>query len=168
MTTQAITLAAVVRKAAASDSHGIAKLVNTFAFKKSDGSGQLIPLTKENILSLISKGSFYVAEQEGQVVACCSVVEYDGIAELRSLAVSQEYQKKGLGTALIQMCVQEAKQRGHSALYTLTQQQNFGLFERAGFKKSDTKPTEKLSRDCETCELYKSESCNETVFKKEL
>lgn len=166
MTTQTITLAAVVRKAAAPDSQGIAQLVNTFTFKKSDGSGQLKPLAIADISSLISKGLFYVAEQEGQVVACSSVVEYDGIAELRSLAVSQEHQKKGLGTALVQMCVQEAEQRGHSTLYTLTQQQNFGLFERAGFKKSDTTPPEKLSRDCKTCEIY--DSCNETVFKKEL
>lgn len=166
MTTRTSTLAAVVRKAVDSDSRGIAQLVNIFAFKKSDGSGQLKPLAIADISSLISKGLFYVAEQEGQVVACGSVVEYDGMAELRSLAVSQQHQGKGLGAALIQMCAQEAKQRGHSTLYTLTQHQNFGLFERAGFKKSDAKPPEKLSQDCETCEIYNS--CNETVFKKEL
>lgn len=166
MTIQAITLAAVVRKAAAPDSQGIAQLVNAFAFKESDRSGQLIPLTDDDILSLINKGLFYVAELEGQVVACSSVVEYEGIAELRSLAVSQQHQGKGLGTTLIQMCVQEAEQRGYSALYTLTQPQNFALFERAGFKKSDTKPPEKLLKDCEGCKIYGS--CNETVFIKKL
>lgn len=165
MTIQAITLAAVVRKAVASDSQDIAKLVNAFTFR-SDGSGQLKPLTKEDISSLISKGLFYVAEQEGQVVACGSVVEYEGIAELRSLAVSQQHQGKGLGTALIQMCVQEAKQRGYSALYTLTQPHNFGLFERVGFKKLGAKPPEKLLKDCKDCKIY--DSCNETAFVKKL
>ncbi len=68
MTTPIITLAAVVRKAVASDSQGIAELVNAFTFR-SDGSGQLIPLTNEDILSSINKGLFYVAEQEGKVLA---------------------------------------------------------------------------------------------------
>lgn len=162
MTTQTGTHKAVVRKAVASDSQGIAELVNAFTFR-SDGSGQLIPLTTDDIFGSINKGLFYVAGQEGKVLACGSVVEYGGMAELRSLAVSRQHQGNGFGTALIQTCVREAKQRGYSALYTLTQQQNFALFENQGFEKSDI-PPEKLSKDCAKCPAY--DSCNETAFMK--
>ena len=63
------------------------------------------------------------------------------------------------------MCVREAKQRGYSALYTLTQPQNFALFQKAGFEKADV-PLEKRSKDCENCKIYYS--CNETAFMKRL
>lgn len=156
----------VVRKAVASDCGGIAELVNAFRFR-SDGSGQLIPLTEEDISGLVSNGLFFIAGQNGNVIACGSVVEYEGgeMAELRSLAVRQDYQRNGLGSAIIQKCVQEARARGHGVLYTLTQPQNFALFQRAGFEKAGT-PLEKHSRDCAYCPIY--DSCNETAFMKRL
>ncbi len=164
MATPASMQAVAVRKAVASDSDGIAELVNAFIFR-SDGSGQLIPITGKSVSCLISEGLFFVAGHKENVLACGSVVEYDGIAELRSLAVRQDYQGNGLGSAIIQMCVQEAKTRGHERVYTLTQPQNFALFQRAGFEKADI-PLEKHSRDCANCLIY--DLCNETAFMKKL
>lgn len=152
--------AAKIRKASPKDAEGIKKLVDKFRFRKS-GDGELIPLSSSDISHLIDSGSFYVAKAGETVVACGSVVEYDGVAELRSLAVDDYYQRKGLGTTIIGECIEEAKKRGHKAMYTLTQKQNYALFEKAGFARAE-KPSEKLKKDCQQCPIY--EKCNETAL----
>ncbi len=151
---------AATRKASPEDAEGIKKLVDKFQFRE-NGDGELIHLSSSDISHLITSSSFYVVETGGNVVACGSVVEYDGIAELRSLAVDYSHQRNGLGTAIIGKCIEEAKTRGHKMMYTLTQPQNIALFEKAGFKMTET-PPEKLSRDCEICPIYGS--CNESAL----
>jgi len=66
MITQASTLAAIVRKAVASDSHGIAELVNVFRFQ-SDGSGQLIPLTTGDIAGVIRMHQVAIARSKAEL-----------------------------------------------------------------------------------------------------
>ena len=47
--------------------------------------------SEESVTELIGQGRFLVAEGEGKVVGCASLQEYNGIAELRSLAVNDKW-----------------------------------------------------------------------------
>ncbi|MFQ5934366.1 MAG: GNAT family N-acetyltransferase, partial [Dehalococcoidia bacterium] len=98
-------------------------LVDSYRFKKEGDeiSGFLLPLDVTEIRHRVEGGDFFIAEVEGLVAGCVSIVEYDGIAELRSLAVEERYQRHGVGSQLIERCKIEAAKRGYETLYTLTQ-----------------------------------------------
>lgn len=75
---------------------------------------------------------FFVAEEDGTLVACCALEVYsERLAEVRSLAVRSEHQGKGIGTALIDACLEEAKRRHVYEVITITGA--LGLFEKYGF-----------------------------------
>lgn len=59
---------------------------------------------------LSKPGDFFVAINEGQIIASCALEVYSKrLAEIRSLAVAKAYQHRGIGTKLIQLCLQRAK-----------------------------------------------------------
>jgi len=75
---------------------------------------------------------FFVAEEGGVVVGCCALEIYSKrLAEVRSLAVSKDHQGKGVGTALIETCLKEAKEKSVHEVLTITSA--VLLFERQGF-----------------------------------
>jgi len=66
------------------------------------------------------------------VVGCGALEVYNQkLAEVRSLAVASERQRKGVATALIAACVKEAKRRGVYEVLAITDRLN--LFKRHGF-----------------------------------
>ena len=81
---------------------------------------------RENIFSLVRQypdvlvqdhlpepEEFFVAEEGGQIVGCCALEVYSKrLAEIRSLAVIKKHQGEGIGTALIEHCLQEAETKG--------------------------------------------------------
>jgi amino-acid N-acetyltransferase len=76
--------------------------------------------------------AFFVAEEDGVVIGCCSLEIYNRkLAEIRSLAVALERQRKGVATDLIERCVAEAARRGVMEVLVITDRQN--LFKRHGF-----------------------------------
>ena len=75
---------------------------------------------------------FFVAEEGGQIVGCCALEVYSKrLAEVRSLAVAQEHQGKGIGTALIEACLKKAAELGVYEVLTITSA--LPLFEKHGF-----------------------------------
>ncbi len=58
--------------------------------------------------------SFWVWEVGGgKIVACCALDIYSKkLAEIRSLVVASDFQRKGIGTKLIRKCVKKAKRQG--------------------------------------------------------
>ncbi|MBI3743326.1 MAG: GNAT family N-acetyltransferase [Chloroflexi bacterium] len=149
-----------LRKAVLRDLKPIGALIRGYEFT-SAGSGQLLEVPRAELERAIRDGRFFVADEEGVIAGCVQLAEYDGIAELRTLAVSGDHQGKGIGSALIGQCKAAALVRGYRVLYSLTQAQNFALFERNGFQKTD-KPSEKLMKDCAVCPI--KQMCNETAF----
>lgn len=76
--------------------------------------------------------SFLVATVGGQIVGCCALQIYSKrIAEVRSLAVHPDFQKRRIASRLIELCKRRAKSRGVKELFAVTSQASF--FERAGF-----------------------------------
>lgn len=57
-------------------------------------------------------GSFYVAEVDGEVIGCCALDVYSKrLAEIRSLAVTREFQGQGIARALVEVCMKEARKK---------------------------------------------------------
>ena len=68
----------------------------------------------------------------GQVVGCCALEVYSQrLAEVRSLAVVKEFQRKGIATQLIERCLQEARAKNVFEVLAITGAN--ALFEKHGF-----------------------------------
>ena len=93
--------------------------------------GILLSRTPEEIAEAIS--SFRVSELDGEVVGIAALRDYgDGIGELRSLAVSDTVQGRGMGEMLVRAIVRDARDAGIGRLYVLTA--NPGYFALHGFE----------------------------------
>lgn len=65
-------------------------------------------------------GHFFVARAETQIVGCIGEERYGETSLLRSLAVAPEWQGKGLGRALTEQLLTEAKAAGVQKIVLLT------------------------------------------------
>src|SRR3954464_13937126 len=80
---------------------------------------------------------FAVAERDGpngtsQVVGCVGLtVIWADLAEIRSLAVDNDYRGRGIGRELVQWTIEEARRLQIRRIMSLTYEQ--GFFEKAGF-----------------------------------
>ena len=133
----------------------ITRLIELYRFRSLEGGaeGFLLPVREEEVRQLVVEGRFFVAEVEGEFAGCVSLMEYDGIAELRSLAVEEQFQRRGIASKLIKRCEEEARAKGYDTLHTLTQTYAAGAFEGVGFAKA-TVPIPKLEKDCAICPLH--------------
>lgn len=76
---------------------------------------------------------FFVAEDESGIFGCCALEVYSPkIAEVRSLAVKEEYRGRGYAKALVEACVARAKERGVRQVLAITAALEF--FDKLGFK----------------------------------
>ncbi|MDQ3691172.1 MAG: GNAT family N-acetyltransferase [Chloroflexota bacterium] len=93
--------------------------------------GILLSRTPEEIADQI--GSFRVAELDGALCGIAALRNYgDGLGELRSLAVDETAQGRGLGDMLVRAIVRDARDAKIDALYVLTA--NPGYFSLHGFE----------------------------------
>src|SRR5690606_14502627 len=91
----------LVRLATHDDVPGIAALVNEYARR-----GDLLPRSAQAISHGI--GNWFVAEGDGVIVGCVSLLRYtSGLVEVRSLAVSDSVQGKGIGKKLMHALIAE-------------------------------------------------------------
>ena len=75
---------------------------------------------------------FWAAEEEGQLVACCSLEVYNRkLAEVRSLSVRPDRRRQGVASALIAHCLKEARRRRVYEVLAITDRER--LFKRQGF-----------------------------------
>ena len=113
----------MVRKATAEDIDAILLLVNS-------NTDRLLERDRGELEQLLE--AFWVAEADGRVVGCCCLEVYSQkIAELRSLAVLPEYRGRGIGAALTETVVAEAKRRGVPQVLVVTSNREF--FEKLNF-----------------------------------
>src|SRR6185369_16554253 len=75
---------------------------------------------------------FAVYEENGRVVGCTALaIIWSDLSEVRSLAVDEKHRGKGIGSKLVQWCIDEARRMQIRKLMSLTYEQRF--FERLGF-----------------------------------
>jgi amino-acid N-acetyltransferase len=114
------------RKARIADVPGMQKLINDHAEQ-----GKMLPRPLSELYENLR--DFWVLEQDGTVVGCCALhINWDDLAEIRSLAVSEEYQGRGAGRALVHACVADARGMGLRRVFALTREPDF--FHHLGFQ----------------------------------
>ncbi len=142
----------MLRGAHINDAEQMNKLVNHFAQKDLMLARPLSELY-ENIRD------YYVYIENGSVVGCAALhIFWKDLAEIKSIAVEEDYQKRGIGKQLIQKCLEEGKILGINRLVVLTYIPEF--FERMGFKRVDKELLpHKIWSECVKC--YKFPDCDE-------
>ena len=102
---------------------------------------------------------YYVYVENGSIVGCAALhIFWKDLAEIKSIAVEEDYQKRGIGKQLIQKCLEEGKALGVNRLFVLTYIPEF--FERMGFKRIDKDLLpHKIWSECVKC--YKFPDCDE-------
>ncbi|MGC9360357.1 MAG: N-acetyltransferase [Anaerolineae bacterium] len=145
----------LIRSATAHDAPEIARIVNGYA-----ELGKMLPRPLAAVYQFLR--DFSVAELDGQVVGCAALSIFWGdLAEVRSLAVSEDYRGRGIGQRLVRYLLREAQSLGIPRVFALTYE--VGFFEALGFRQipRDTLPR-KIWRDCINCVHFGH--CNETAL----
>ena len=133
-----------VRRATIQDVDRLQEFIEPFVTK-----GRLLPRTQDELEDLTANG--FLAESDGRIVGFAALEVYSTkLAELRSLAVSSEVQGRGIGKALVQACVELARQKRVFEVMAITSSDEF--FQRCGF--DFTLPGEKKAVFLQTRETY--------------
>ena len=105
---------------------------------------------------------FYIIREGDEVVACVALhISWSDLAEVRSLAVSENRHTRGIGSLLIQACIKEASSLGIPRLFCLTYKP--GFFEKAGFKQVDKQELpRKVWNECYRCPKFPN--CDEVAL----
>lgn len=119
---------------------------------------------RASMLSIMSAGAALVAERDGRIVgytvahgcattaAACSrrigtyaehAAAGDPVVVIAQIVVDPRWQKKGIGTRLLDSMIRLLRTLGHRDVYTATHLPVRPFFEHAGFREV---PSEKLSR----------------------
>lgn len=121
--------ALLVRRARTPDVRAIRDLVQPLAEAR-------VLLSKEVVTYYESVQQFQVAELAGRVVGCGALhVMWEDLAEIRTLAVTPGGTGHGVGSALLEALVEDARRLGVSRLFCLTFEVDF--FSRHGFEPID-------------------------------
>ena len=109
---------------------------------------------------------FWVCEENKKITGCAALhISWDDLAEIKSIAVARNRQKKGLGKELILACLDEAKKLGAKKIFVLTYKPEF--FKKFGFKKVKTSELpHKIWAECINCPKFPN--CQEVALLKEL
>ena len=100
-------------------------------------------------------------DQEKLVGVCSFHICWDNLAEIRSLAVIDEFHGKGVGRQLVSKALAEADSYGITRVFTLTYQPDF--FRKLGFKDIDkAELPHKVWSDCINCSKFPD--CNEEAL----
>jgi amino-acid N-acetyltransferase len=116
---------ALIRPAQPSDVPKILSLITPFV-----SAGKLLPRTVEEVRDLVPTG--FVAHRGDVIVGFSALEIYSKkLAEIRSLAVSTDQQKQGLGSQLVKACVDLAASRNILEVMVVTSSEAF--FRDCGF-----------------------------------
>lgn len=149
----------VCRKATAGDVPALYELIAHYAAK-----GVMLPRPLETLAAGVDE--FVVAEEGGRLIGCGALVRLSAdLAEIRSLGVLESHKGRGVGAALVDRLVEEARRLGLSRVMALTYEVPF--FEKAGFSIVPKAIfPQKVWRDCIHCK--KRYSCDEIAVLKRL
>lgn len=105
---------------------------------------------------------FYVFEENGTILGVSALhIVWEDLAEVRSVAVSEEAGRKGIGSQVVQACIDEARELGLRRIFCLTYKPDF--FARFGFRLVDkSELPHKVWGDCVKC--VKFPDCDENAM----
>ncbi len=92
--------------------------------------GKLLPRTTDELQELVRNG--FLAEADGEIVGFAALEVYSSkLSEIRSLAVSTQIQRSGIGRELVRRCVERAHQLNILEVMAITSSEEF--FKNCGF-----------------------------------
>jgi amino-acid N-acetyltransferase len=143
----------MIRKAKIMDVKAMQSLINQYA-----DTGQMLPRSLNELYDQLR--DFHVFEENGSLIGVCALhVSWEGLAEIRSLAVRRDRMKQGIGEGLVRHCLAEAAQLQIDRVFVLTYQDVF--FKKLGFIDVDKKELpHKIWTDCLNC--VKFPDCDES------
>jgi amino-acid N-acetyltransferase len=144
-----------VMKARISDVPQMQELVNSFASK-----GQMLPRALSEMYENLR--DYFVIRDGDKVTACAALhINWSDLAEIRSVAVSEEKQRQGVGTLLLEACLDEARSLGIMRLFCLTYKPDF--FQKLGFRQVDKMELpRKVWSECYSCPHFPD--CDEVAL----
>jgi amino-acid N-acetyltransferase len=118
----------MVRKAVVSDVPEIHTLINQYASK-----GRMLAVALSGVYERIRDFFVFEDDASGGILGCGALnVTWADLAEVRSLAVREDAKQKGIGSAIVKACVEEARQLEIKRVFALTYEDTF--FHRLGFR----------------------------------
>lgn len=134
----------VIRPARVEDVDAMRELIDRYA-----GEDRMLSRSREFLLEHIR--DFFVAEHDTVFAGCCALaVLTPDLAEIRSLAVRPDSGGRGIGRALVDACVDEARRLGLRRVFALTLVPEF--FARYGFTLTSLgRLPEKSASECPVC-----------------
>jgi amino-acid N-acetyltransferase len=149
----------VIRKARIQDIKQIQDLINCFAKQE-----LMLPRSLNELYENLR--DFWVFHQDKKIVGCCALhVSWEDLAEIKSLAVKKNMQKKGIGSQLIAICIKEAEDLGTRKIFVLTYKPEY--FKKFGFRRiRHSCLPHKIWAECINC--HKFPNCQEIAMVKQL
>src|SRR5512140_2586543 len=96
----------MLRKAQIKDVKEIQKLLTHFASK-----GDMLSRSLSELYEALR--DFYVYEADGRVLGASALhIVWEDLAEIRSVAVAEDAGRKGVGSQVVQACIDEARELG--------------------------------------------------------
>jgi len=145
----------MLRKAQIQDVKEIQKLLTHFASR-----GDMLSRSLSELYEALR--DFYIFAEEGRLLGTAALhIVWEDLAEIRSVAVAEDAGRKGLGTLLVQACIDEGRAIGLKRLFCLTYKPDF--FGRFGFRIVDkSELPHKVWGDCMKC--VKFPDCDEIAM----
>ena len=145
-----------LQRAKISDVPEIHKLINRFA-----AMGEVLPRSLSELYENV-RDYVVVKDSEDQLAGCAALhVVWEDLAEIKAVAVAEEWQSKGLGAYLVTSRIEEAKEMGIATAFLLTHKPTF--YEKLGFTPVDVMSLpRKVWGECMRCPKFPA--CNEIAM----
>ena len=145
----------MLRKAQIGDVKEIQKLLTHFA-----SQGDMLSRSLSELYEAIR--DFYVVVDQGRILGTAALhIVWEDLAEVRSVAVVEDSGRRGVGTSVVNACIDEARALGLKRVFCLTYKPDF--FSRFGFRIVDkAELPHKVWGDCVKC--VKFPDCDEIAM----
>lgn len=149
----------MIRKATVRDISLILEIIKPYSEQ-----GKMLPRSSHDLYENIRDFSVY--EKGNKILGVVALhVSWKDMAEIRSIAISEDSFSFGIGTALAKFCLEEAKSLHVKKVFALTYSDKF--FKKLGFKPIEKeKLPQKIWMDCVNCTKFPS--CDEQALILEL
>lgn len=153
-----------LRKAKNPDVSQIRALINEMAHRTDldHKAGHMLPRSLTELYEHI-RDYTVIADENDRVMGCCALEsQWDGLAELKALAVADSLQGQGWGRKLVDAAIGECEELGIACVYTLTNKLEF-------FLKLDFVPIhmaelpQRVWSECVNCPKYDA-GCDEVAM----
>jgi len=153
-----------LRKARNGDVPQIRALINQMAARTDQDHkhGHMLPRSLTELYEHI-RDYMVLVDDENRVLGCGALEsQWDGLAELKALAVADEVQGQGWGRNLVEVILAQREELGVECVYTLTNKMEF--FEKLDFRPIDMRELpQRVWTECTNCPKFMV-ACDEVAM----